>query len=107
VEDVKASPASRLVVPRTEVTLSTETPNATIYYTTDGSTPTESSTKYTGPITIKETVQIKAIAVKMGLENSEIASFHYTIKKDVIRIHDIQGEGHYSPYEGQNVTDIV
>ncbi|PFY09878.1 endonuclease [Bacillus toyonensis] len=107
VEDVKASPASRLVVPRTEVTLSTETPNATIYYTTDGSTPTESSTKYTGPITLKETVQIKAIAVKMGLENSEIASFHYTIKKDVIRIHDIQGEGHYSPYEGQNVTDIV
>ncbi|SFI40716.1 MULTISPECIES: chitobiase/beta-hexosaminidase C-terminal domain-containing protein [unclassified Bacillus (in: firmicutes)] len=107
VQDIKASPAPGTVKPGTEVTLSTEAPNTTIYYTTDGSTPTESSTKYTGPITIKEAVQIKAIAVKTGLENSEIASFHYTIKKNVISIHDIQGEGHYSPYQGQNVTNIV
>ncbi|UOB81980.1 chitobiase/beta-hexosaminidase C-terminal domain-containing protein (plasmid) [Bacillus sp. ZJS3] len=107
VEDVKASPAPGSVAPGIEVTLSTETPDTTIYYTTNGSIPTESSTKYTGPITIKKDVQIKAIAVKRGLENSEIASFYYTIKKDVISIHDIQGEGHYSPFEGQNVTNIV
>ncbi|WP_052427512.1 chitobiase/beta-hexosaminidase C-terminal domain-containing protein [Neobacillus niacini] len=107
VQDIKASPAPGTVAPGTEVTLSTETPDIIIYYTTDGSTPTESSTKYTGPIIIKEAVQIKSIAVKMGLENSEIASFHYTIEKDVISIHDIQGEGHYSPYAGQNVTNIV
>lgn len=107
VQDIKASPAQGTVAPGTAVTLSTETPDATVYYTTDGSTPTESSTKYTGPITIKEAVQIKAFAVKMGLENSEIASFHYTIEKDVISIHDIQGEGHYSPYKDQNVTNIV
>lgn len=107
VQDIKVSPAPGIVAPETEVTLSTETPDTTIYYTTDGSTPTESSTKYTGPITIKKSVQIKAVAVKMGLENSEMASFHYTIKKDVISIHDIQGEGHYSPYEGKNVTNIV
>ncbi|WMS85373.1 chitobiase/beta-hexosaminidase C-terminal domain-containing protein (plasmid) [Bacillus wiedmannii] len=107
VEDVKASPAPGSVAPGIEVTLSTETSDTTIYYTTNGSIPTESSTKYTGPITIKKDVQIKAIAVKRGLENSEIASFYYTIKKDVISIHDIQGEGHYSPYEGQNVKNIV
>ncbi|MGK9486415.1 chitobiase/beta-hexosaminidase C-terminal domain-containing protein [Bacillus tropicus] len=107
VEDVKASPAPGSVAPGIEVTLSTETPDTTIYYTTNGSIPTGSSTKYTGPITIKKDVQIKAIAVKRGLENSEIASFYYTIKKDVISIHDIQGEGHYSPFEGQNVTNIV
>ncbi|MEI5948018.1 chitobiase/beta-hexosaminidase C-terminal domain-containing protein [Bacillus albus] len=107
VEDVKASPAPGSVAPGIEVTLSTETPDTTIYYTTNGSIPTESSTKYTGPITIKKDVHIKAIAVKRGLENSEIASFYYNIKKDLISIHDIQGEGHYSPFEGKNVTNIV
>ena len=30
-----------------------------------------------------------------------------TIQKDVISIHDIQGEGHYSPYKDQNVINIV
>ncbi|MFC9600839.1 chitobiase/beta-hexosaminidase C-terminal domain-containing protein [Peribacillus butanolivorans] len=107
VQNVKASPASGTVAPGTAVTLSTETPDATVYYTTDGTKPTETSTKYTGPITINEAVSIKAIAVKAGLDISEISSFNYTIQKNVISIHDIQGEGHYSPYKDQNVTNIV
>ena len=81
VQDVKAYPAPGTVVPGTAVTLSTETPDATVYYTTDGTTPTETSTKYTSPITINEAVSIKAIAVKAGLDNSEISSFNYNHSK--------------------------
>ena len=52
---------------------------AAIYYTTDGTTPTTSSTLYTGAITVSATQNIKAIAVAAGLTNSAVASAAYTI----------------------------
>ncbi|MBR1611831.1 MAG: chitobiase/beta-hexosaminidase C-terminal domain-containing protein, partial [Methanobrevibacter sp.] len=61
------------------VTLST-TYGTKIYYTTNGSDPTTSSTEYTGAITVSQTTTIKAIAWKSGCSNSEIASRTYTIK---------------------------
>ena len=52
---------------------------ATIYYTTDGSEPSTSSAVYDGnAITISTTTTLKAIAVKEGYKNSEIASATYT-----------------------------
>jgi len=62
------------------VTLSTATEGAEIYYTTDGSTPTTGSIKYTGPIVISQTTTLKAIAVKEGFEDSDIAEFNYVIE---------------------------
>ena len=57
------------------VTLSTTTPGATIYYTTDGSTtPTDASTKYTAPFDIDATTTIKAIAIRDHYNNSSVAS---------------------------------
>jgi hypothetical protein len=56
------------------------TAGATIYYTTDGSTPTTSSTKVTGSITIASSETVKAIAVAPGYANSPIAVAKYTIK---------------------------
>lgn len=54
---------------------------ATIYYTTDKSDPTISTsrTEYSEPITVSETTTIRAIAVKDGYTNSEIAEATYTI----------------------------
>ena len=59
-----------------QVSLSTTTDGATIYYTVDGSQPTSSSTAtaYTGPFTVSSSVVIQAIAVKEGKFNSLIAS---------------------------------
>jgi Chitobiase/beta-hexosaminidase C-terminal domain/Legume lectin domain/Fn3 associated len=61
------------------VTITTTAPNSTIYYTTNGSTPTTSSSRYTGPISISSTTTLKAMAVSSGLTNSYIASGVYTI----------------------------
>ena len=82
-EQVKApefSPVAGSYDSAQSVTISTETTGATIYYTTDGTAPTTSSTKYTGAISVGETTTIKAIAMKAGLENSAVASATYTIK---------------------------
>ena len=48
------------------LSLSCTTPNAIIYYTTDGTKPTISSLKYTGPVSIKENTSVRAIAVADG-----------------------------------------
>ena len=58
-----------------QVTLSTTTAGATIYYTTNGSTPTTSSTQYTGPFEQSTAATIKAIAVKDGVNDSEVGVF--------------------------------
>lgn len=60
------------------VELSCITDGATIYYTTNGNDPDDSSTEYTAAISVDETMTIKAIAYK-GNDHSEIASAAYTI----------------------------
>jgi hypothetical protein len=54
-------------------------PGATIYYTTDGTTPTHSSTMYTAPIVVSSTTTIKAIGSKSGFTDSGVAVGTYTI----------------------------
>ena len=60
------------------LTISCETEGATIYYTTDGTTPTNESTPYTGAITISETQTVKAIAYK-GETASNVTTAEYFI----------------------------
>lgn len=68
-----------------QVTLTCNNADAALYYTTDGSVPTEESTCYTAPIEVSgnagDTVTIKAIAVKDGFPNSDVAEFAYPIRE--------------------------
>ncbi len=61
------------------LTLTTTTLGATIYYTTNGTTPTTSSTRYVGPITLSTTQTVTAIAVATGYTTSNPSSKAYTI----------------------------
>ena len=63
------------------VTLSDSTPTAKIYYTLDGTTPTASSTAYTGPITLGNAgaTTLQAIAVATGFPDSPVASATFTL----------------------------
>ena len=73
------SPAAGAVASGTQVAISCSTDDAVIHYTLDGSTPTSSSATYNGAITVSSATTIKAIAVKDGLSDSEVATAAYTI----------------------------
>ena len=64
----------------TTVTITCATDGATIYYTTDGTTPTTSSSEYSSALTINTNQTIKAIAAKDGNANSAVASATYTVR---------------------------
>ena len=63
-----------------KVTITCTTDGATIYYTTNGDAPTANSKKYTGEFTITSTTTVKAIALKLGVDDSEVATAEFTKK---------------------------
>jgi hypothetical protein len=72
-------PSPREVQAGTQVTLSSANPKAVIYYTTDGWTPTESSSQYRAPVVISANTHIQAFAVEPGKQPSPVVSANYTI----------------------------
>ncbi len=65
----------------TSVTISCATSGASIYYTTDGSTPTAESIPYTEAVTLSDTTTVKAFAVS-GSDSSAVASRTFTKGND-------------------------
>ncbi len=78
------SPAGHTFTSPLQVTITDTTPGAFIYYTTDGSTPTTTSTPYTAPITVSTTQMISAIATASGFLQSSVSSQTYTLQTQTL-----------------------
>ena len=101
------SPAVGTYTTAQSVTLSDSTPGATIYYTTNGSTPTTASTKYTTAIAVTSTETIKAIAVASGYTNSAVASGTYTITQTAATPVFSVAAGTYKSTQTVTITDTT
>jgi hypothetical protein len=66
------------------------TPDATIYYTDDGSTPDENSMEYSGAISVDASVTIKAIAYAPDLDPSSVATANYVFPVSVANIAELR-----------------
>ena len=73
------SPATESFNTSLQVTITDSTTGTTIYYTTDGSTPTTASTVYSGPFTVTTTETVEAIAAGTESLQSPVASVTYTL----------------------------
>src|SRR6266704_723014 len=89
------------------VTISDATSGATIYYTTDGSTPTTSSAVYTGALTFTQTTTLKAMAAASGMTNSGVASATYTIQQPVATPTFSPGGGAYPRSVTVTISDAT
>lgn len=74
------SPAGGTYKGAQTVSVSCATSGATIWYTTDGSAPSTSSTRYSAAIQVASSRTLKAIATKSGMTNSGVASASYVIQ---------------------------
>jgi hypothetical protein len=87
------------------VTLADGTSGATIYYTTDGSTPTTSSKVYSSPISVSTTSTIQAIATAPGYSTSALSSASYTIALPAAAPTFTPGAGTYTSAQTVTLAD--
>ncbi|MFS0688634.1 endonuclease [Sporosarcina sp. 179-K 8C2 HS] len=105
IQPVVASPGAGTFVDGVKVSLTTVTPGAEILYTLDGADPIENGATYATPIDIREDTTVKAVVKTDDGRYGDVATFTYTIT-EALQIHDIQGDGHRSPFDGQTVEGV-
>ena len=90
-----------------KITIESE-PDATVYYTTDGSEPTVASTRYSGPFELKASARIKALATVPGLEDSYVSVTPVTVKDSkyptIVSNAPIH---HYEPSAPEGATALI
>jgi Chitobiase/beta-hexosaminidase C-terminal domain/Concanavalin A-like lectin/glucanases superfamily len=87
------------------VTLQSSTAGAAIYYTTNGSTPSQSSTLYTGTMTLTNSAVVKAKAFKSGYNSSGEASASFTVNQ--LFNFSLSNSGDKSATAGSSVTNSI
>ncbi len=88
-----------------DVTLSCPDSNAVIYYTTDGTEPTENSTKYEFPFRVEKCTTVKAVAInKDGFNMSDVESAEVVIKVETPYVVYVDEQFIGVGYIGSDVT---
>ena len=102
------STAAGMLNKGTQVTITTATDGATIYYTLDGTNPTASSNVYTSYVVINKACTLKAFAFKENHIDSEVASVDYTVAggSEAIVFKDLglSNETNLSTINGTDIT---
>jgi len=99
------TPAAGTYATAQTVTISDATSGATIYYTTNGTTPTTSSSVYSAPITVSSTQTLKAIAVASSSGTSATSSAVYTITPQAAAPVFSLVSGTYGASQSVTITD--
>jgi len=73
-----ATPNNGTFTNSVNVTLSSATEGAAIFYTLDETEPTTASAEFTAPFTLTATTTVRAIAIKDGMANSEMLTVTFT-----------------------------
>ncbi|AFL88214.1 hypothetical protein Terro_1925 [Terriglobus roseus DSM 18391] len=90
------------------VTITAATPASTVYYTTNGSTPTASSTKYTAAFAVSATTTVRAITIATGYNNSAVASSIITILPKTVALPAISpAGGTFTTAQTVTITDAT
>ena len=95
---VVASPAAGTYPIGQQITLTANEPS-TIYYTTNGSTPTTGSTKYTGPITLSAAMTLKYLAVDTSNNAAPVGTQAYTVTPPV--------SGLWKDFNSDSKADVI
>lgn len=85
---LKSSVTDKFLSRGDKIALTASKSSAKIYYTLNGSTPTDNSTLYTGAITFENDIKLRAVAMGEGYESSEILSMDYYLT-------NVKVKGHY------------